>query len=93
MIPRAVYQPQIVVMDRLDLRVRTAGYNLDRIPSVSYILRDLKQFILQEQVLLRRIVPVQDKPLLWLHIRPDIQLLKRKRAGAVYRSRQSEIKK
>ena len=49
-------------MDRLDLRIRTAGYNLDRIPSVSYILRDLKQFILQEQVLLRRIVPVQDKP-------------------------------
>ena len=61
MILGAVDQPQVIVMDRLDLRIGSAGYDLYRIPPFSYIFRDLKQPVLKEQIFLGRIVPVQDK--------------------------------
>ena len=62
MVLRTVNQTQIIVMDRLCLRVRPAGYDLHRISSAPRVPWNLKETVLQEEILLRRIVPVQYKP-------------------------------
>ena len=58
----AVNQTKIIVVDRLDLGIRTARYDLHRIPAVSCILRDLKERVFKEQILFCRVIPVKYKP-------------------------------
>ena len=55
-------QPQIIVADLLAAGIRTAGDDLNRIPSAPHIGRDLKKPVLQEQILPCRIIPIQHEP-------------------------------
>ena len=53
---------QIVIMDHLDLRVRSTGNDLYRIMPVPYIVRYFKQPVVQKQIFFCRIIPVQYEP-------------------------------
>ena len=54
-----VDQPQIIVMNSFNLRIRATGNNLYRISSGLLILWNFKQRILLKQIFFRSIVPIQ----------------------------------